>query len=212
MRIIDLSHTLKNGMPVFPGMREPNFIEEFSVAKNGYKEMSLAMLTHTGTHIDCPAHMLESEITTDVVDLELFYCPVFVADFSTKQEGDVIQVSDFEKYSEELRKSKGVLIYTSWDKKWGKKEYFGNYPYLSVEAIKFLISNNILTIGLDVISIDAIDSMDYENHKLVLGAGGVIVENLCNLDKVKDEDFMFSALPLKIGGGDGSPVRAVAII
>ncbi len=212
MEIIDLSHTLKNGMPVFPGMSLPHFSAAFSLQKDGYKETEMKMLSHTGTHIDCPAHMLKSEITTDTVDLNLFYAKAFVADFRDKKSGDIISVQEIKKYTAQIEQSPAILIATNWDKYWGKQKYFDHFPYLSLEAVKFLVQKGIKTIGLDVSSIDAIDAHLYSNHYAALENNVVIVENLKNLDLLLNKEFIFSALPLKIKQGDGSPVRAVAII
>lgn len=212
MKIIDLSHTLEEGMPVFPGMSKPSFKEAFTVKDNGFKETNLNMLTHTGTHIDCPAHMLESDITTDNVKLNLFYGNAFVADFSNKKSGDTITKEDLKKYADEIDKYSVILIHTNWDKFWGTDKYFDNFPYLTIEATRYLVDNGIKTIGLDVISIDAIDAKIYSNHFIALQCSVVIVENLRNLDLLVQKEFIFSAFPLKIKSGDGSPVRAVAII
>jgi len=212
MKIIDLSHTLEEGMPVFPGMLNPSFKEAFSVKDNGFKETNLNMLTHTGTHIDCPAHMLESDITTDNVNLNLFYGKAFVADFSDKKSGDTITKEDLKKYVDEIDKYSVILIHTNWDKFWGNDKYFDNFPYLTIDATRHLVDSGIKTIGLDVISIDAIDAKIYSNHFIALECNVVIVENLRNLDLLLEKEFTFSAFPLKIKSGDGSPVRAVAII
>ena len=212
MKIIDLSHTLENGMTVFPGLAKPKFKETYTIENNGFKETDIHILTHTGTHIDCPAHMVESDVTTDTVDLNLFYGEAFVADFSYKKTGDKINVADLKKYEKQLKSHKIILIYTNWDKFWNSDAYFESFPYLSIDAVKYIVEKGIHTIGLDVISIDAIDAVKYENHYIALGNNVVIVENLTNLELLISKSFIFSALPLKIKDGDGSPVRAVAII
>lgn len=212
MKIIDLTHTLEKGMPVFPGMTNPSFEEAFTVKNNGFKETQLNMLSHTGTHIDCPAHMLESDITTDNVNLNLFYGKAFVADFGYKKCGDTITKEDLKEYAEQIDNYSIILIYTNWDKFWGSDKYFDNFPYLTTEATRYLVDSGIKTIGLDVISIDAIDAKIYSNHYIALECSVVIVENLRNLDLLLEKEFIFSAFPLKIKSGDGSPVRAVAII
>jgi kynurenine formamidase len=198
-------------MPVFPGTDSPSFVEKFSLAQNGFNEMELKLLTHTGTHLDCPAHMISSEITTDTANLSSFYGSAFVADFSNKKLGEQISKEDLLIYSKALKKQKIILIYTGFDKYWGTADYFLPFPTLNIDAIQFLIENNIKLIGLDVISIDSIDAQIYKNHYLALENNIIIVENLCNLDKLIDKKFNFAAFPLKIKNGDGSPVRAVAI-
>jgi kynurenine formamidase len=212
MKIIDLSHTLQNNMPVFPGMTQPQFTEKFTVEKDGYKETEIKMLSHTGTHIDCPAHMLNSSITTDTVDLSSFYGSAFVADFSHKNNAEQITIEDISIYEKQLIEKNIILIYTNWDKQWGFPSYLESFPYLSTQAVEFIVKCGIRAIGLDVISLDAIDSVDYENHHIALSNNLVIIENLCHVDLLINQNFIFSAFPLKIIDGDGSPVRAVAIL
>ena len=212
MKIIDLSHTLENGMPFFPGTKEPRFEIFSTVEKDGYKETELKMLTHTGTHIDCPAHMLDNTFTTDTADLNLFYANSYVLDFSHKKQGEIIDVNAIKKYEKNLVNKQIVLIHTGWDRFWGTEKYFASYPYLSQNAVKYLIDFGIKGIGLDVISIDAIDAEKFVNHYEILGKGGIIIENLRNLNELIGKEFIFSALPLKIKEGDGSPVRAIAIL
>ena len=87
-----------------------------------------------------------------------------------------------------------------------------HFPSLSVEAVETLLKFNLKGIGLDVPSIDSIDSPDYPNHNLVLSQEMIIIENLTNLKDLTGVDFTFAAFPLKVKDGDGSPVRAIAII
>lgn len=87
------------------------------------------------------------------------------------------------------------------------------FPVLSKVACSWLINFELKGVGLDVISIDPVDdTLDLINHRIVLGKGMVIIENLTNLDLIGDELFTFSCLPLKIENADGSPVRAIAIL
>jgi kynurenine formamidase len=105
-----------------------------------------------------------------------------------------------------------LLLRTGWEEKWGQDEYFQGFPVFSKEATELLVSSGIKGIGLDTISVDPIEDSNLTLHHILLGAGCIIVENLCNLEEITDKVFIFSAFPLKFDKGDGSPVRAVAIL
>ena len=105
-----------------------------------------------------------------------------------------------------------VLFYSGWDIKWGRSEYFEGFPTLSPEAARYLCNLKLKGVGFDVISADPVASSDLPNHKLLLGNEIIIVENLCNLDKLPNKPLTFIALPLKIAESDGAPARAVGIV
>ena len=211
MEIIDLSHRLETGMPVFPGTPSPTFSTPFTVEKDGFKETHLDILTHVGTHIDCPAHMLESDITTDNVPLDRFYGKATVID-CRKLETLEITHEYLQKHEQNIINSDFVLLRTDHSDWWGTDKYFSPFPTLTVEAAQYLVEKGVKGIGLDVISIDAVDAKKYIIHEIILGNKISIIENLTNLKDLPISEFYFSALPLKIKEGDGSPVRAVAII
>ena len=104
-----------------------------------------------------------------------------------------------------------ILFHTGWSRKWGRAAYFEDYPVCTLELVRHLAGLEIKGIGFDTISIDAVAAVDLPNHKAVLGGGKIIIENLTRLGKVAGKAFQLACFPLKIAGGDGSPVRAVAI-
>ena len=103
-------------------------------------------------------------------------------------------------------------MWKRWDKYWDTEKYYGKFPVISEEVADYLISSNKKGIGLDVISIEAIESEDLPMHHKVLKNNLVIIENLCNLDQIGSDLFTFCALPLKFINSDGASVRAIAIL
>lgn len=211
MKVIDLSHPIGGTMPVFPGTERPEIIEARTLAGQGYAEKKICLYTHTGTHLDAPAHLLAGAATLDRLPAAAFVGPGCVVDVSGSSESG-IGVDVLEKNRDRLARAEFVLFHSGWAKRWGDPSYFHGYPVLSEEAARLVAALNLKGAGVDAISFDNVDSSALPVHKIFLSNGMVLVENLCGLEDLADREFVFSCLPLPIAGGDGSPVRAVAIL
>ena len=212
MKVIDLTHTIKAGMPVFPGTEPPKLDAASTFENDGFRETLLTMYSHTGTHMDAPAHVREDGITLDKFGADKFVGKAIVVDCSDLSEGDTIDISYINKYKGIIEDAEFVLFKTGWDRYWDTEKYYGNFPVISEEVADYLISSNKKGIGLDVISIEDLESEDLPMHHKVLKNNLVIIENLCNLDQIGSDLFTFCALPLKFINSDGASVRAVAIL
>lgn len=212
MKVIDLTHTIKEGMPVFPGTEPPKLNPASTFEKDGFRETLITMYSHTGTHMDAPAHVREEGITLDKFNAEKFVGKAIVVDCSDLSEGDTIDMSYINKYKNIIDNAEFVLFKTGWDKYWNTEKYYGNFPVINEDVIDYLINSNKKGIGLDVISVEAIESEDLPMHHKILKNNLVIVENLCNLDKIDTDLFTFCALPLKFINSDGASTRAIAIL
>ncbi|MFH0734546.1 MAG: cyclase family protein [bacterium] len=211
MQIIDLTHFITGNMPVYPGTEQPKLINEFTIEKNGYAEKLITMFSHTGTHIDAPAHMIKNANGLDNFPVEQFYGKGIVIDIS-KFDKEIIEEKDITFDFNNLCNYDFVLFYSGWSKLWGKEDYFYNFPVLSEYLVKKIVNSNLKGLGFDSISIDPVCSVDYVNHYHVLRKNKIIIENLTNLDKLIGKDFVFCCFPLKIKECDGSPIRAVGFI
>ncbi|WP_028314707.1 cyclase family protein [Desulfatibacillum aliphaticivorans] len=211
MQVIDLSHPMTPEMPVFPGDPSPEIRVVASLENEGYVERLLTLSSHTGTHVDAPAHISPHGKTLDALPPEAFCGQGEVVDCRPlgskpislgflKQSGCMSRPVDF------------ILLYTGWDAFWGGEKYFSGFPVLTPEAAEWLIQAPIKGVGVDALSMDPIDSENLPVHNILLGQSVLIIENLANLGKLPARDFFFSCLPLPIEQGDGSPVRAAAII
>lgn len=209
MKIIDLTHKIEESMPVYPGTEGPTLTAACLYERDGFRELLMNMYTHTGTHIDAPAHMLEKGLTLDVLPVEQFIGPAMVIDVRGQ---NVIPAKVFVEIKDQLIHVDFVLIRTGWDKKWGDKAYFENFPVLSKEAVEYLCEYDLKGFGVDAISVDSMSSKSFEVHKILLKKNMVMVENLKGLEKLGDGIFTLSILPLNVKGADGSPVRAIGMI
>lgn len=209
MTVIDLTHFLSESMPVYPGTKPPRIVEANTVAENGFAEKLLSLYSHTGTHIDAPGHILPGAATLDDLEIGHFLGPGLVVDVS-HMAGGTIEIADLEKEKARMAAVEFVLFHTGWDRRWGRPEYFDPFPVLSAEAAVWLAGFKLKGVGVDAISVDEIGSTALPVHRTLMAAGFILIENLTSLDALIGKDFVFSCLPLKIAGGDGSPVRAAA--
>ncbi|THH23078.1 hypothetical protein EUX98_g8097 [Antrodiella citrinella] len=219
--VYDLSHPLTNGaVPTFH-WSHPSFCacEVSSVAKGDVSNVhSITIGTHTGTHIDAPYHFFADGTTVDKLDLTLLTAaPAVVVDVRRKQAHEMITWEDLRPYAGRMGKGVAVLLCTGWSKKWNQENY-SDHPFLDPVAAKNLMEIGVRVVGVDAMSPDEVlpgtgDAL--ETHKVILGNGGVIVENLVGLERVVEsgddrKDLRVSILPLSLTDCDGSPVRAVA--
>ena len=209
MEYADLTHVLRENMPVYPGTEPPLFLTGNTIEKDGFAEKKIIMFSHTGTHMDAPAHMLAGAPGLDDFPVEKFTGPACLLDFSSSGRG-VIEKSDLLPLEPLLKKSDFLLIRTGWDRFWGGDKYFTAFPVLNGDAARWLADFPLKGIGVDAISVDPVGSTDMDVHKILLGRNFLIIENLKGLDVLSAENFRFTAFPLKILGADGSPVRAMA--
>jgi len=170
------------------------------------------MFSHVGTHIDAPAHVLETGKTLDQFPVAKYAgscCIVNLAELNSK----IIDLDFLIGFHCIIEKHDFVLFRTNWSLKWGTDAYFEDYPVLHQEATKWLAGfPNIKGVGIDAISIDGMDSKYLENHRILFEKDIIVVENLKWLDTLPFKEFSFSCFPLSFTEADGSPVRAVAYI
>jgi kynurenine formamidase len=214
-RIIDLTHALTPGKEERTLELKTFFVEEILPhIKRGkdvwYIMQELKMLTHIGTHIESPYHYIKDGIDASQIPLENLVREGVVLDFSHKKPFEKIDVEDFSKYEQKVRKGDIVLIRTDRSKYYGTSEYHQR-PYLTPEAVKWLIKKKISCLGVDASGIEVKGIHDQPNHKLLFENGIPLIENLTNLDQIRKERVLIIVLPLKIKGMDASPLRVIAI-
>ena len=206
--VLDLTHPITEGMPVYPGCIPPTIRQANTVEKAGYAEKFLSIYTHTGTHIDAPAHMLAGGKTLDQLGAGHFVGKACVVDVSSMP---TIEKAFLESQEGFIHGCDFVLFHTGWAQHWGSQRYFENFPVLALAAAQWLSGRGLKGLGFDAISIDPVGSTDFQNHLVLFHAGMISIENLKNLNTLIGKRFLFSCLPLSIEAADGSPVRAVAL-
>ena len=211
MQVIDLSHTISPDMTVYPGTEPPIFETPVSIEDDGFLEKKITLFSHTGTHVDAPAHMRPGAFTLDMMGVDNFAGAGFVIDVS-RQQDKIIKKDTLLPFEEQLYQMDFSLIYSGWSDFWADERYFRNYPVLSEEAVNWICTFNLKGIGIDMISVDPIDSPQMPVHQALFKHNLIIIENLTNLTSLVNKDFTFFCLPLKIDTADGAPTRAVALL
>lgn len=204
MKIIDLTHTISHGMPVFPGETEPSIIRDILPDDVGYVTHRLETNMHTGTHMDAPYHVKSDVLTIDKFPVEMFSGSAVVID--VRGLSRVGMQPDWELLFETY---KIVLFQTGWSSEWGKYNYYYDYPEFDVEIAESLVNCGVRIAGFDSPSPD---KEPFAFHSIFLKDQRFLVENLANLDNLSGKkDITFMAFPLKIEA-EASLIRAVAMI
>ena len=206
MKVYDLTRLITMDMPVWPGTPKPVMSEGCSIERDGFKETRFEIFSHVGTHMDAPGHMIAGAPTLDELPVNTFWGSAWVLDASRLGAGELITPELLDGFPG----ADFLLVSTGWELFWNKVEYFGDFPLLAPETIDRALDLGVRGIGLDTMSVDAMDSADFPNHMRMFSRGAVVIENLCNLAPIRGMKVRFAALPVKYINSDGSPVRAVA--
>ncbi len=211
MKVIDLTHAIREGMPVYPGTEAPRLIPANSYERDGFRETLLRMTTHTGTHMDAPAHLFPDRPTLDRLPAAQFIGRALAVDCRHLHEGEAITMDCLRPYGEKADQADFLLFNLGWDKRWGTDAYFGDYPCLDGNVMDYVIAERYKGVGFDVIGLDPIADENLTRHKMLLSARDIVnIENLAHLDQCGRDLFNFSCFPLRLENADGSPIRAVA--
>jgi len=212
---IDLSHVIYDGLVTYKGLPAPIICDYLSreASRERYAPGTefqigkIEMVTNTGTYVDCPFHRYEDGKDLSEVALESFTdldCIVIRADH---RKGMAVTAEAFK--GKELR-GRAVLVHTSWDQHWATDKYYENHPFLTEDAAVYLRGCGVKLVGIDSMNIDDTRGNSRPVHSTLLRAEILVAEHLCNLGKVPDEGFTFSAVPPKFKGAGTFPVRAYA--
>jgi kynurenine formamidase len=206
-RIIDLSLTMR------PGMRGVDFEVNSTIEGKGWNTSQLHIYSHAGTHLDAPYHFVAHGDTMDALTLEKCVGPALVVDLTFLKPRELITVDHLAPYAEKIGPGARLLLKTGWSARADSPDYRSHLPRVSLPLAEWLARRKIALLGVEPPSVADVNSKKELTivHQALLGAGIVVVEGLANLDKLRQEEVTFIALPLKLAGGDGSPVRAIAI-
>jgi kynurenine formamidase len=233
--IVDLSHPYDAQTIFWP--TESGFVlenEHDGKTEKGYYYRSnrFSSPEHGGTHIDAPSHFAEKGKAVDEIPLDHLVGPAVVVDVSKQCARDadyrvtIEDLTGFENRHGEIPRNAIVLLRTGFAKFWpDRKKYLGtdergtaavakmHFPGLGPEAAAWLVRERAIhAVGLDTASIDYGQSTGFETHVELMTNGVPALENLANLDQLPPTGITVVALPMKIKGGSGGPLRAIAII
>ena len=225
--IIDLSQEIFSGMPVFPGLPEVQItmhasheqwdgITNSDVVSPAVNRLVLG--EHTGTHVDAISHMAREHRghSIDMMPLSMFYTEGICLDLSHKGLRELIEITDLEhalsEASLEIRPGDTVLLYTDHYRRAFGTDNWLDAPGISTDAARWLGQQKIAAFGVEPMSPGVVDVSNKEVHRICGELGFTHYENMINLYKLIGRGrFRFIGLPLRIRGGTGSPVRAIAV-
>lgn len=234
-RLVDLSHAYDEQTIFWPtaeGFKLEKVSEGMTPQGYYYAANNFSTAEHGGTHLDAPVHFAEGRNTADRVPLEQLLGAGVVVDVSEKCARDAdyqVAVEDFNAWEREHGRLPGgsiILLRTGFDRRWpDRRSYMGtdergpeavaklHFPGLHPEAARWLAAERApKAVGLDTPSIDFGQSKLFESHRVLFERNIPAFENLANLDQLPAKGFFVVALPMKIKGGSGGPLRAVAIV
>ncbi len=204
IRIIDISPYIEEGMIVYPGDAKFRTEPICTIERSGCNMTKLFLGTHTGSHIDAPFHFLPDGASVDKIPLSTFIGPAQVIEVKEKE---ITRKVIEERIDPDTER---VLFKTENSYLLEKESFSKDYTYLTEDGARLLAEKGIKLVGIDYISIERFGTPDFSVHKILFKAGICILEGI-NLKDVRPGHYILVALPLKLKGLDGSPVRAVLI-
>ncbi len=212
-RLVDLSHTIENGMPVYPGIPAPGIgaIVDHESSRDRYEGKAEFLLGifelpgNTGTYLDTPFHRYRDGEDLAAISLErIAGIPAMVVDAPAEHRSIGLDLADDE------ARGRAFLVRTGWDQRWGKEAYWEPGPFFSEAGARALVRSGAVLVGVDFANVDDTGDLSRPAHTVLLGTGVIIVEHLTGLGALPAAGFTFSAVPPRIVRGASFPVRAFA--
>ncbi|MGI9471713.1 MAG: cyclase family protein [Rubripirellula sp.] len=208
-RIIDLSLSVDSHLP------NAQVDPYKSIDVEGWNATMLHLYSHCGTHMDAPFHFLPDGETMEALNLQACCGPARVVNLAPVEAAELITVDRFQAaLRSSLEPGERLLLRTDWHERYPSAEYRDRLPRISIELAQWFVEQQVRLVGVEPPSVaDVNNSAELTDvHQTLFRGGVVIVEGLCNLDQIPGEQCDFVALPLRILGGDGCPVRAIAMV
>lgn len=216
-RIVDLSHTIIDGMVTYKGLPGPHICDFLSREQSAanYDDGStfqigkIEMVANTGTYVDVPSHRFAKGQDLSEMGIEAFANLPALLVRQPFESGLAVGPSAFEGLDVQ---GKAVLVATGWDRHWGSDAYYYDHSFITAEAADWLAAEGAALIGIDSHNIDDTRIRTRPVHTALLRAGIPICEHMTNLGALPDDGFRFTAAPPKVKGMGTFPVRAYALI
>ena len=207
-RVVDLSLPIDEHMPgvtIHPAKR---------LEVDGWNASTLSLYSHAGTHMDAPAHFIHGGASIDQQGLGVCCGPAKVVNLAPVEPRELLTVARLGDAANGIVAGDRILLRTDWHPRYGTPEYRSALPRISAELARWLAERGVALLGVEPPSVADVNNLAEvtQVHEILLGGGVVIVEGLAHLDQLDAVQVEFIALPLKVIGGDGTPVRAIAII
>ena len=211
MKVWDISRTLSNNLAEWPGDEPCRFRLTREKTKGASVNLgAISMSVHNGTHADARFHFDTDGESIEKVSLQTYLGRATVVDlwqaFLDSKEKHLITIEDLRPSAEAIAATSRILVKTG---RWTDSTVFPKQiPVIAADVPAWLQKNGVKLLGLDLPSVDEIDSKSLQNHHALAQAGIAIIESL-DLSNVAPGIYQLAALPLKIAGGDGAPMRAI---
>lgn len=214
-RVVDLSVVVDDGTQVYPGDPVPRLRRATRIETDGFNVLALELGSHTGTHVDAPYHFVTGGSRLEDLELTRFVGTGVIADVTGHADREPVTWPDLERVAERLVPGAILVLRTGWAERHLGTPRYHDHPFLDTDACHEVLARGVRTIAIDALNPDETTvegGGGFPVHQLVLGAGGVIAENLTNLSAVDWADPLVSLLPIRLGDdADGAPCRAVAL-
>ena len=209
MKIVDLTLRLESGM------RGVEYETAKTFAKDGWNARTLHLYSHCGTHMDSPFHFEAGEQTIDQMPINDFIGRAWVVSLDGLADRTPITVEHLGSVASSVQAGDAILLRTLWSRHVRDADHYrDHFPPISRELALWMVDKRIRMVGVEPPSVADVNDLAAvtEIHKILLGAGIIIVEGLTGLDQLSEPTCLFGAMPLKIADGDGAPCRAFAIL
>lgn len=210
LRIVDLTHPLCDEMAVYPGLPQPRFRAIARVEDDGYAMSEYRLLNHIGTHVDAPSHQIAGGATLDQIPLERLVTDAVTIDVSGRTPGSMGR-DELEPLAGDVGDGDFVFLFSDNGRNYGSESYWSGWSYPDAGAATMLIDRGVSGIGFDGPSADPVDTQTFELHRVWLGAGRLILENLTNLHRLPRRTRVVVA-PMKVQDANGAPARVLALL
>lgn len=214
--VVDLSHTITNGMITYPGLPGPVIDDHLSRAESRgryapgteFQIGRITLVANTGTYADVPFHRFGDGADLAEVPLSRFVDVAGIA-VAANDSGPIGPAA----FAGLDVAGRAVLIHTSWDRHWGTPRYAGaDHPFVSAACADWLAAREPAVVGIDSVNIDDMADFARPAHTALLGRGIPIVEHMTGLGRLLHRRFRFHAAPVAVAGMGTFPVRAYALI
>src|SRR6056297_674814 len=201
-KIYDISITVKENMLSFPGDTFTEIERIKEIEDDGYNLSKMKVSVHTGTHADAPSHFIENGKYIDEISLERFMGRAQVIEIKNKK---VITKEELENI--EIKCDK--VLFKTVNSRYLKEESFNkDFVYINYKAAEYLVENGVKLIAIDYLTVESLDSKDFQVHKLLLENEVIIIETV-DLETIEPGFYNLLAFPLKLKGCEASPIRAL---
>lgn len=212
-KCVDISHLVESEMPADPALKLPeiDFFAEISSGDSDYNLETISYCPHTGTHMDAPYHVLKDEGTIESVDSTVLLGPACIIRLDVDGDYEITaqDVKDWEAEHGDIQEGEAVMFDTNHDMIWESdpEGYISEYPHLAKETAEYLVEKGARFVGCEAISPDTTEPVC---HKILLGGGCEVVENVCNLDQVEADRCYIIATFANVQGSTGVWTRLLA--